>query len=135
MPDLLVRQMPLSEGERLLNSALGDGMDHFRMTILAYAAELRASGTVVNDAFAITPEMRDSLYARVEEAGIPLDRGAYDSAEDYVEEQLGCEIAREMFGAESVIRRQARSDRQIQSALKVLRGTRSQNEALAAVAH
>ncbi|MGH7498338.1 MAG: S41 family peptidase [Gemmatimonadales bacterium] len=133
-PDLLVRAMPLSEGERLLTSALGEEMDRFRLTILAYAAELRASRTVVDDAFAITPAMRDTLYARVEDAGIPLDRATYDGAEEYVEEQLGCEIAREMFGAESVLRRQARTDRQIQTALRVLRGAESQREVLAAVA-
>lgn len=134
MPDLLVRQLPLSEGERLLTSALGAEMDRFRVTILAYAAELRASGTVVNDAFSITPVMRDTLYARVEEAGIPLDRATFDGAEDYVEEQLGCEIAREMFGAQSVLRRQAKGDRQLQSAVRILRGTKSQDGVLAAVA-
>ncbi len=134
MPDLLVRSMPRSEGERLLTTALGEEMDRFRSTILAYAAELRASGTVADDSFAITQTMRDSLYQRVEEAGIPLDRATYDSAEDYVEEQLGCEIAREMFGTESVLRRQARNDRQLQTAVRVLRSARTQSQALAAKA-
>jgi hypothetical protein len=87
---------------------------------------------VANDAFTITPEMRDGLYQRLLEANVTLDRSAYDSAEDYVEEQLGCEIAREMFGAESVLRRQAKSDRQLQSAFRILRASRSQDEVIAA---
>ncbi len=132
MPDMLVRALPRSEGEKVLIAALGDDMDRFRSTLLAYAAELRASGTVANDSFTITPEMRDGLYQRVLEANVTLDRAAYDSAEDYVEEQLGCEIAREMFGSESVLRRQAKSDRQLQSAFRVLRTARSQNEVIAA---
>ncbi len=132
MPDLLVRALPPSEGERLLTSALGDDMDRFRSTLLAYAAELRESGTVANDSFTITPEMRDGLYQRLQEADIPLDRTAYDSAGDFVAEQLGCEIAREMFGSESVLRRQAKSDRQLQSALRVLRGHRDQSDVIAA---
>ncbi|MEO7987229.1 MAG: S41 family peptidase [Gemmatimonadales bacterium] len=134
MPDLLIRTLPHTEGERLLTTALGEEMDRFRSTLLAYAAELRASGTLVDDSFAITPAMRDSLYARLEEGGIPLDRATYDGAEDYIEEQLGCEIAREMFGTESVQRRQAKSDRQLQGALRVLRGARTQQAVLAAVA-
>jgi len=132
MPDLLVRALPRSEGEKLLTSALGDAMDPFRSTLLAYAAELRASGTVADDSFTITPEMRDGLYQRLQEANVPLDRTTYDSAEDFVEEQLGCEIAREMFGAESVLRRQAKGDRQLQSALRVLRGARTQSDVIAA---
>jgi carboxyl-terminal processing protease len=132
MPDLLVRALPRSEGEKLLTAALGDQMDSFRSTILAYAAELRASGTVADDSFTITPEMRDGLYQRLQEANIPLDRQTYDSAEDYVEEQLGCEIAREMFGAESVLRRQAKSDRQLQSAVRLLRTHHTQSDVIAA---
>ncbi len=135
MPDLLVRSLPRSEGERLLTGALGEDMDRFRTTILAYAAELRASGTVTNDSFTITPVMRDSLYRRIEDAAIPLDRPTYDAAEDYVEEQLGCEIAREMFGTESVLRRQARTDRQLQSAVRLLHGARTQRQVLAAIKH
>ena len=131
MPDLLVRALPRSEGEKLLTAALGDQMDRFRSTILAYAAELRGSGTVANDSFTITPEMRDGLYQRLQEANITLDRQTYDGAEDYVEEQLGCEIAREMFGAESVLRRQAKSDRQLQSAVRLLRAHRTQSDVIA----
>jgi carboxyl-terminal processing protease len=134
MPDLLVRALPRSEGEKLLTSALGDGMDGFRSTLLAYAAELRASGTVADDSFTITPGMRDALYQRLQEADVLLDRTTYDSAEDFVEEQLGCEIAREMFGTESVLRRQAKSDRQLQSALRVLRGSRTQGDVIATAA-
>jgi hypothetical protein len=133
MPDLLVRALPRSEGEKVLAAALGDDMDHFRSTLLAYAAELRASGTVADDSFTITPEMRDGLYQRLQEANLTLDRAAYDSAEDFVEEQLGCEIAREVFGAESVLRRQAKSDRQLQSAFRILRPARTQEQVIAAV--
>lgn len=131
MPDLLVRAPPRSEGEKVLTSALGDAMDRFRSTLLAYAAELRASGTVADDSFTITREMRDGLYQRFQDAGILLDRSTYDGAEDFVEEQLGCEIAREMFGTESVLRRQAKSDRQLQSAVRLLRGSRTQSDVIA----
>jgi hypothetical protein len=49
-----------------------------------------------------------------------------------VNEQLGNEIARELFGAESVVRRQSKADRQLQAALRLVRGSRTQQEVLAA---
>jgi carboxyl-terminal processing protease len=132
MPDLLVRALPRSEGERQLVAALGEDVDRFRSTLLAYAAELRAAGAVATDSFVITPEMKDSLYLRLEESGIALDRATYDEAEDYIEEQLVAEIAREMYGTESVLRRQARGDRQLQSAVRLFRGTSTEAQVLAA---
>ena len=42
LPDLLVRAMPRSEGERLLADRLGDEMNRFRDVVAGYAAELRA---------------------------------------------------------------------------------------------
>jgi predicted transcriptional regulator len=76
--------------------------------------------------------MRDSLYHRVAEDGLVLERATYDTAAAYISEQLGNEIARELFGTESVVRRQAKADRQLQAALRLLRTTRSQEEALTA---
>ena len=73
----------------------------------------------------MTPERRDTLFARLEEAGVHLDRGTYDLAGSFVEEQLGNELARAFFGSDSLLRRKARSDRQLQAALQVIRGARS----------
>ncbi|MFL5493566.1 MAG: S41 family peptidase [Gemmatimonadales bacterium] len=130
LPDLLVRSLPRSEGERLLVSLLGDDMDHFRDVMVGYAAELRAARSVSNESFTVTPEMRDGLFERLQEAGVRLDRATFDQARGYVDEQLGYEIARELFGSDSMLRRQAKTDRQIQAALRILRGSRTQQEAL-----
>jgi carboxyl-terminal processing protease len=130
MPDLLVRSLPRSEGERLLVGLLGDDMDHLRDVMIGYAAELRAARSVSDESFAVTPEMRDGLFQRLQEAGVRLDRTTFDQARGYVDEQLGYEIARELFGSDSMLRRQAKTDRQIQAALRILRGSRTQQEAL-----
>ncbi len=132
LPDLTVRASLRSEAERALGRALGDDLDRFRGAVAAYAADLRARGAVGDEAFQVTPEMRDSLYQRVGEEGLPLDRATYDTAAGYVNEQLGNEIARELFGTESVVRRHAKADRQLQAALRLLRATDSQEEALTA---
>ncbi len=132
LPDLLVRAMPRSEGERLLAVRLGDEMGRFRDVVAGYAAELRAEQVTPVDPDLMTSERRDTLFARVEEAGVHLDRATYDLAGSFVEEQLGNELARAFFGSDSLLRRKARHDRQLQAALQVIHGARTQDDALTA---
>ena len=132
LPDLTVRASLRSDAERLLHGALGDDFDRFRGSVAEFAADLRAEGGVSDESFQVTPAMRDTLFERVMEAGLPLPRETYDEAAFYVDEQLGYEIARELFGTESVVRRQAKADRQLQAALRLLRRTDSQQETLTA---
>ena len=61
---------------------------------------------------------------------MPLSRDTYDAAAPYVAEQLGYEMTRELFGTESVVRRQAKGDRQLQAALRLVRGSGNQQEAI-----
>ena len=132
LPDLTVRASLRSDGERLLHGALGDDLDRFRGAVAAFAADLRARGGVSDESFQVTAGMRDSLYQRLDEEGLALPRETYDEAASYVNEQLGNEVARELFGTESVVRRQAKSDRQLHAALRLLRTTRSAQETLTA---
>jgi carboxyl-terminal processing protease len=132
LPDMLVRGMPRSEGERVLAARLGDDMNRFRDVLAGYAAELRAGQVTQADTAPMTPEQRDALFARMAEAGVHLDRATYDLAGEFVEEQLGNELARAFFGSDSVLRRKARTDRQLQAALTVLRGADTQDATLTA---
>jgi len=132
LPDLLVRAMPRSEGERLLAARLGEEMSRFRDVLAGYAAELRAEQVTEVDPKVMTPERRDTLFARMEEAGIHLDRPTYDLAGGFVEEQLGNELARAFFGSDSLLRRKARNDRQLQAAVQVMRAAGTQDDALTA---
>lgn len=132
LPDLTVRSSLRSDGERVLYSALGDDLERFRQVLSAYAAELRADGSVTDESFQVTPAMREGLYARLLDAEVGLSRETYDEASAYVADQLGYEISRELFGTESVVRRQAKADRQLQAALRLLRGSDTQQEAITA---
>jgi carboxyl-terminal processing protease len=132
LPDLLVRAMPRSEGERLLAGRLDDDMNRFRDVLAGYAAELRAGQVTQADTAPMTPERRDTLFSRMAEAGVHLDRATYDLAGGFVEEQLGNELARAFFGSDSVLRRKARTDRQLQAALAVMRGADTQDGTLTA---
>jgi carboxyl-terminal processing protease len=132
LPDLLVRATGRSDSERLLAARLGPDMNRFRDVLAGYAAELRAEQVEAPKAPVLTPERRDTLFARMEEAGVHIDRNTYDSAGDFVAAQLGDELARAFFGSDSLLRRKARTDRQLQAALQVLRGVRTQDDALTA---
>lgn len=107
-------------------------MSRFRDVLSGYAAEIRDSAAGPKDALVITPERRDSLYARLEQAGLRLDRGTYELAAPFIQEQLTAELTRAYFDSETVVRRRAQRDRQLQAALLVLRGAGSQDEALTA---
>jgi len=130
LPDLTVRSSLRSDGERVLYSALGDDLERFRRVLSAYAAELRADGSVTDEAFKVTADMREGLYARLVEEGVSISAETYEDASAYVTDQLGYEIARELFGTESVVRRQAKADRQLQAALRLLRDSDSQQETI-----
>lgn len=132
LPDLMVRTSLRSDGERVLHLALGDDLDRFRAVLASFAADLRADPAVRDESFSVTQEMRDSLFDRLEREGIALNRESFDEAAPYVSEQLGYELTRERFGTESVVRRQAKADRQLQAALRLLRETDTQQEAITA---
>ena len=132
LPDLTVRSSLRTDGERVLYSALGDDLERFRQVLSAYAAELRADGSVTDESFQVTPAMREGLYARMIEAGVTLTPETYEEAAGYVADQLGYEISRELFGTEAVVRRQAKADRQLQAALRLVRNADSQQEAITA---
>jgi hypothetical protein len=135
LPDLLVRALPRSEGERVLANRLGDDMNRLRDVLAGYAAELRAEQVAQPERFTLTAEQRDSLFARLEEADVRLDRRTYDLAGGFIEEQLGNELTRAFFGSDSLLRRKARNDRQLQAALQVLRTAKDQDDALTAAMH
>jgi carboxyl-terminal processing protease len=132
LPDLTVRSSLRTDGERVLYSALGDDLERFRQVLSAYAVELRAEGSVSDESFQVTAAMREGLYARLLEAGVNLSPETYEEASGYVADQLGYEIARELFGTESVVRRQAKADRQLQAALRLLRDSHTQQETITA---
>ncbi len=132
LPDLTVRSSLRSDGERVLYSALGDDLERFRRVLSAYAAELRAEGGVTDETFQVTPAMREGLYVRLIEDGVSITPETYEEASGYVADQLGYEVARELFGTESVVRRQAKADRSLQAALRLLRNSDTQQETITA---
>jgi hypothetical protein len=131
LPDLTIRGTPRSDAERALLSALGEDIGLFRGVLTDYADDLKKSPEAPKfQSFKVTDEMRDDVYQRVEQIGLELPRSTFDNASAYVDEQLGYEITRSLFGPVAEARRRALSDRQMQTAVRLLRRARTQDQAL-----
>ena len=130
LPDLTVRGVPRSDAERGLLVALGEGLSLFRSAVSEYAEYVKTASAPKNPAFRVTGEMRDELYQRLQMSGLDLPRDTYDRASGYIDEQLGYEITRVTFGSIPEARRRALSDRQMQTAVRLLRRAQTQEEVL-----
>jgi carboxyl-terminal processing protease len=131
LPDLTVRGVPRSDAERALLGSVGDDMGVFRSALADYAGEVRTSGALKVASFRVTDAMRAQLFDRLQQIGLDLPRPTYDSASAYVDEQLGYEITRTVFGPAAEAKRRALSDRQMQAAVRLLGLGRTQDDVLA----
>ena len=130
LPDLIVRGVPRSDAERALLGALGEDQSMFRAVLSDYAAQVKRTGAPRSESFRITREMRDQVFERLQQNGLELSHGIFDTASGYVDEQLGYEITRAVFGAVAEARRRALSDRQMQTAVRLLRSGTTQDQVL-----
>jgi hypothetical protein len=107
-------------------------MNRFRDVLAGYAAELRATQEAHPEGPMLTPERREALFARLQAADVHIDRRTYDQADAFIADQLGNELTRAFFGSDSLLRRKARTDRQLQAAVQMIRGAHTQDDALTA---
>jgi hypothetical protein len=70
------------------------------------------------------------VFQRLALIGIELPRPTFDNASAYIDEQLGYEVTRAVFGPVAEARRRAFSDRQMQAAARILRRARTQDQML-----
>ena len=96
-----------------------------------YATDVKKNRQPRSESFRVTAAMRDDVFERLQENELELPRHIYDNASGYVDEQLGYEITRAVFGPVVEARRRALSDRQMQTAVRLLRRARSQDQAIA----
>jgi carboxyl-terminal processing protease len=134
LPDLMVGGAPRSDGERALIGALGEDGGLFRTVLADYAAGIKKTNPPPSRSFRATEEMRGQVFERLGQVGIQLPRPTFDSASGYVDEQLGYEITRVVFGPAAEAKRRALSDRQMQTAVRLLQRSGTQEGILALAA-
>jgi carboxyl-terminal processing protease len=130
VPDLVIRPDTLDAGEREFAKALGSHLPEYRDALTSFALETKQNGTVKAEAFTVTPEMRQQLFQRFKAKGIDLSPQVYEGARGLIDDQLGYEIARYVFGRSAESRRRAKDDKQMQTAVGLLRKAGTPRELL-----
>lgn len=119
-PDHVVQSDTLTEAEQAFARALGSRVPEYRAALTAYALDVKARNGVGAPDFAVTPAMRRGFVAMMRERGIQLADSTFAGAAPLLDEQLGDEITRYVFGREAEIQRQVSRDPQVRAALGFL---------------
>jgi carboxyl-terminal processing protease len=121
VPDVLLDPDTLTTAEQRFTQALNGQLGVFRDVLTAYALELRRGGTVRSEAFSVGAEMRRDVRQRLAARGVRMADSTYAGGEGLVDQQLGYEVARYVFGPAAERRLRVAEDPQIGQAVALLR--------------
>jgi carboxyl-terminal processing protease len=130
VPDLVITPDTLTESERDFAKALGQHLPEYRDALTTLALEAKNKGTISSESFTVTPEMRRGVYDRLRAKGVTISAEEFSGAGRLVDEQLGYELARYVFGRPAEFRRRSANDSQLQTAMDLLRRAESPKELL-----
>jgi hypothetical protein len=116
-----MRQDSTTPGERAFIEAVGARVQEYRDVLTTYALDLKRDQAVTSEGFTISPAMRAEVVARLGRKGITLTPEVIGQAGRLLDQNLSYEIARYVFGRPAEFRRRAGDDRQMQTALELLR--------------
>jgi carboxyl-terminal processing protease len=125
IPDVAVASDTLSTAEQAFVRTLGEDWPRYRDAITSYALELKDEGTVTDLDFVVSRTMRNALYDKLVDRGGEVSRADFNAAGSLVDDQLGYEIARYVFGRDVEFQRRNSDDSQIQAALSLLEQART----------
>lgn len=127
-PDTEQRPDTLTRAEQDFMKAIAPKAQPMYLALSRYAVEQRGQ---VRPDFRVLPQMREDFYRRMVAAGVEVRRAQYDSVAPLVDRILEERIATVAFGDSASFRRSADDDAQLQRALTLLQGTRTQREVFA----
>jgi carboxyl-terminal processing protease len=128
VPDLVVRLDTLTLGEREFAKALGSHLPEYRDVMTSYALELKRNKGVKSESFTVSSEMRQRIYQGLRARGVQMSQDVFNGAGNLIDQQLGYEVTRYVFGTQAEFRRRAADDQQIRSALSLLGRAQSPKE-------
>jgi len=132
-PDVTVRLDTLTDREQEFARSLGADIPKYRDVLTSYALELKGDGVVTTTDFAVTRRMRNELIRRFREHGIDLAIEVFGGVGEFLDKQLGYEVARYVFNRDVEARRRIGDDAQVARALRLLDGVNSLDELLARI--
>lgn len=127
-PDLVVRPDTLTGAERELARALGARAAATNEVVSELTLELSRSAA---PDFRATPAWRETLYSRLAKEGVEVERARYDAGAALIDRMLEGRVSTLAFGDSAAFRRSVPRDAQLQAALRVVRGARTQAEVFA----
>jgi carboxyl-terminal processing protease len=130
VPDVVVKIDTLTEAEREFAKALGSNLPQYRDVLTGLALEQKSAKQITSERFTVSPELRQRVLQRLKKKGVELTPAEFAKGARLVDQQLGHEIARYVFGRQAETRRRAEDDRQIQTALGLLRQAQTPKELL-----
>ena len=104
---------------------MGEDWPKYRDAITSYTLELKDEGAITDVDFVVTPAMRAVLYDKLVERGGEVSQADFNAAGSLVDDQLGYEIARYVFGRDVEFKRRNNDDSQILAALTLLEQART----------
>jgi carboxyl-terminal processing protease len=126
-PDVVVRADTLVGAERELMRMLAPRGALVNEALQELATDLSEGAA---PGVRAAPAWRDRLYDLLARRGLRLDRAAYDAGAPLVDRLLEGRVSEMAFGDSASFRLAAPRDRQLQTAVEVLRGVGTQREAL-----
>jgi carboxyl-terminal processing protease len=130
VPDLVVRFDTLTDAEREFAQALGSNLPQYRDVLTGLALRHKSGKKITSETFTVTPEMRQQVLQQLKSKGVELTAEEFSQGARLVDEQLGYEIARYVFGRPAEFKRRAADDKQMQTALGLLRQAQTPKELL-----
>ena len=132
-PDITVRLDTLTDSEQEFARSLGADIPVYRDVLTSYALDLKGGGVATTPDFVVTRLMRNELIRRFRERGIDLPTEVFLGAGEFLDQQLGYEVARYVFDRDVEARRRHEDDAQVAEALALLDGVNSTAELLARI--
>jgi carboxyl-terminal processing protease len=121
VPDVIVRGDTLTTGERTFIRELGGNIAAYRDALVTTAIAIKERRLVTSESFTVTDAMREMVFAHLASKEISLTDAAKAGGRDLVDDQLGWEVARYVFGPQGELRRRAADDPQVREAVERLR--------------
>jgi len=130
VPDLVIRPDTLTTADRDFAKALGNGLPQYRDALTTIALNAKKAHGITSETFKVSPAMRQQVYERLRAKEIEISAAVFNGAGALIDEQLGYEVARYVFGRPAEFRRRAAQDVQMQTALGLLRKAQTPKQLL-----
>jgi len=129
-PDIYVVADTFTTAERTFVRALGDKIPLYRDALTSYAIELKEGHRLANQDFTVTAAMVDEIVRRIRAKGAELPDSVVAGARTLLQQELGYEAARYVFGRSVEFRRRMADDQQVQRALALAQKAKTPQDLL-----